>query len=223
MATKVTSRVLDDNSVGVAQLSAGAVTLDKLITSVQQALLPVGAVQAFARTSAPAGWLLCNGDIIGTTGTVQGIAASNLTTLRSTLATSFGSNGQLPNLQGVFVRGAGAQTIENPAGAGGGINTYTATYGQTQGDQFRRHTHAINSSNSGRSASEDADPVRSSGVGGINTRGGALQGPLLVLDDNDIAPDLTIKYTGGPSSNVTNNTPGETRPANVTLLYCIKY
>jgi hypothetical protein len=55
---------------------AGAVTLDKLITSVQQALLPVGAVQAFARTSAPAGWLLCNGDIIGTTGTVQGIAAS---------------------------------------------------------------------------------------------------------------------------------------------------
>jgi hypothetical protein len=137
--TKVTNRVLEVDSVGTAQLSAGAVTLDKLITTIQQALLPVGAVQAFARTSAPAGWLICNGDAIGTTGTVQGIAANSLTALRNVfLADSnpFGvssSNPLLPDLRGYFVRGSGTNSDGTAAG----------TFGAKQADEFRSHRHSV--------------------------------------------------------------------------------
>jgi hypothetical protein len=48
--------VVADNEVTTAKILDGNVTLAKLVTAVQQALLPAGAVQAFAMNSAPAGW-----------------------------------------------------------------------------------------------------------------------------------------------------------------------
>ena len=42
-------------------IADNAVTLAKLAAAVQNALVPVGSIVATARTTAPTGWLLCNG------------------------------------------------------------------------------------------------------------------------------------------------------------------
>lgn len=44
-----------------AAIANNAVTLAKLATAVQNALVPVGSIVATARTTAPAGWLMCDG------------------------------------------------------------------------------------------------------------------------------------------------------------------
>jgi microcystin-dependent protein len=195
--TKVTNRVLDVNSVSTAQLSAGAVTLDKLITTIQQALLPVGAVQAFARTSAPAGWLICNGDAVGTSGTVQGVAASSLTALRNVfLADSnpFGVSGSdplLPDLRGYFVRGSGTNSDGTAAG----------TFGAKQADELKAHTHALSVQFSAQdgTAGQATNPVR---VGAADAG----------------------RFTAGVSGGVAVDAGGtETRPKNIAMLYCIKF
>lgn len=192
MATKVTDRVLADNSVGVAQLSAGAVTLDKLITNIQQALLPVGAVQAFARTTTPAGWLICNGDAIGTTGTVQGIAASSLADIRSVLVTDTnpfgvsGSNPLLPDLRGYFIRGHGTNADGTDS---------VGSFGRKQADEFRSHQHISNIN--------EQTPSN----GHMATAG--------------VQNDQATRFASGGRVSATGG--AETRPVNITLLYCIKY
>jgi microcystin-dependent protein len=202
--TKVTSRVLEDSSVGVAQLSAGAVTLDKLITSVQQALLPVGAVQAFARTTAPAGWLICNGDAIGTTGTVQGIAASSLASIRSILVADtnpFGVSGSdplLPDLRGYFVRGHGTNA-DGTASVG--------SFGRKQADAFQSHNHTV------------TDPGHAHNILYYQSTGGGQAAASAQAANS--ATGGTASASTGISINNTGDT--ETRPINIALLYCIKY
>lgn len=105
----------------------------------------------------------------------------------------------LPNTQGVFIRGAGSQTI-------GGI-TYTGTMGTVQGDQMQGHKHMA------------VDPsvglVHNLGFPGgaasfVNTYGSVQNG---------------ITQTGVPISDGSNGTPrtgDETHPANISLTYIIK-
>ena len=202
--TKVTNRVLDVDSVGTVQLSAGAVTLDKLITTIQQALLPVGAVQAFARTSAPSGWLICNGDAIGTTGTVQGIAASSLTALRNVFLADnnpFGvlsSNPLLPDLRGYFIRGHGTNTDGTAAG----------TFGAKQASALASHRHLLMSNQSSTVAIDSNNPnLAMIGNQGTNTFSYHLFGT------NQPINSTFSGFQGGD----------ENRPANIALLYCIKF
>lgn len=93
------------------------------------ALNMVGMVAAFAKTTAPAGWLICNGQSLLRTGTYAD--------LFSVIGTSFGSldstHFYLPNLLGVFVRGwNSASTGYDPSRA----------FGTTQLDAFESHTHS---------------------------------------------------------------------------------
>jgi phage-related tail fiber protein len=106
-------------------------------TTVVQTAVPVGVVQSFARITAPSGWLICNGDAIGTTGTIQGVAASSLVSLRNMfLADSnpFGTtsgNPLLPDLRGEFIRGwAGTRAVDTGR-----------VFGSNQADEFKSHTH----------------------------------------------------------------------------------
>jgi microcystin-dependent protein len=205
--------VVADNEVTTAKILDGNVTLAKLVTAVQQALLPAGAVQAFAMNSAPAGWLAANGNEYAKTGAYAALFAAISTTYGETNGSGGAgtSHFRVPDLQGIFVRGSGSQTI--------GSNTYSGTFANRQGDLFRRHTHAIGTSSNPASTSNTADPVRSSAAGLPNTRGGAGQDALMVLDSGETDADLTIEYTGG----IDASNPGETRPANIALLYCIKF
>jgi microcystin-dependent protein len=104
--------------------------------------VPTGSVYHFATSTAPTGFLFCNGDAVPNgNGTVQGVT-TDFSALYAILGTTYGAAGTLPDLEGVFIRGTGSQTIS-------GI-TYSGTLGTKQGDQLQGHRHNSNTrSNSG--------------------------------------------------------------------------
>jgi microcystin-dependent protein len=138
-----TAKILDGN-VTDAKLAAtlnlssktvtlpnASVALAQLVTAVQQALLPAGAVQAFAMNSAPAGWLAADGSNVNRT---------TYASLFSAISTTYGAGDgsttfALPDLRGYFVRGSGT----NGDGAAAG------TFAAKQADAFQAHRHGITS------------------------------------------------------------------------------
>lgn len=144
--------------------------------------IPAGAVMPFARATAPAGWLIANGNAVPNgSGTVQGVTA-DFAALHAAVSTSFGTAGTLPDLQGIFVRGSGSQAID-------GI-TYNKTFALKETDGLKRHSHDFGT----------AAEIRHTVTGGPEyIRTGWERG--------------AIGLTGGD----------ETRPANIALLYCIKF
>jgi microcystin-dependent protein len=162
------------------------VTTAKLATVTAQSLLPAGAVMAFARATAPAGWLIANGDAVPNgSGTVQGVTA-NFAALYAAVSTSFGTVGTLPDLRGIFVRGSGSQTISGTA--------YTKAFALKEVDDIKAHQHSFTD------ATWEAP-------GGVQP----IFGP-----NSGVRVTSSLTTTGGPTG-------GETRPANIALLYCIKF
>jgi hypothetical protein len=184
-----TASAIADGSVSTAKIVDANVTLAKLVTAVQQALVPAGAVQAFAMNSAPAGWLAADG---------ANVSRSTYAALFSAIGTTYGAGDgsttfALPDLRGIFVRGSGSQTIS-------GI-TYNKTFAAKEGDAFQGHRHEIN-------ASAGDSPT---GNGGI------IDGPA----GGDVSGFVKDVITDG--TNGAPRTASETRPANIALLYCIKF
>ena len=106
----------------------------------------------------------------------------------------------LPDLRGIFVRGSGSQTIS-------GI-TYNKTFAAKEGDAFQGHQHDATDGTPGTPMQYSAS---GRGAGGFNVWFGGTSG--------------TTGHTA-PASDGTNGTPrtaSETRPANIALLYCIKF
>ena len=134
-----TAKILDAN-VTDAKLAAtlnlssktvtlpnSSVALAQLVTAVQQALLPAGAVQAFAMNSVPSGWLAADG---------TAVSRSTYAALFSAISTTYGAGDgsttfALPDLRGYFVRGSGTNSDGTAAG----------TFGAKQADYFKAHTH----------------------------------------------------------------------------------
>ena len=187
----VTPTKLNELSQSTVALTAGtivdadvsasaAIAASKLSTAAQQALLPAGAVMPFAMNSAPAGWLAADG---------TAVSRSTYATLFAAISTTHGvgdgsTTFNLPNLQGVFVRGSGSQTISGTA--------YSGTFAEKQQDALKTHTHTYKK----------------------NTGGNAVTGGPSTISDGEIDAQ-----TGNPST----GTSAETRPANIALLYCIKF
>jgi microcystin-dependent protein len=147
-----TAKILDAN-VTTAKIADGNVTLAKLVTAVQQALLPAGAVQAFAMNSAPAGWLAADGSNVNRT---------TYAALFSAISTTYGAGDgsttfALPDLQGYFVRGSGTNSDGTAAG----------TFGTKQADEFKSHNHTVSDTNFTASA---ATPGGAGAVTGSITR-----------------------------------------------------
>jgi hypothetical protein len=206
-------------AIALSKLATGAlptaitVSTANLVAAVANALVPVGTVQSFARSTAPTGWLAANGSTIGSASSNATNASADYSALFTVLwdnwsntdlpildsagaastrganaAADFAANKRLPlpDLRGIFVRGAGsAQTI--------GGNSYSGTFGAKQADDLKSHAHDINNfastGNFGTTGTQFG-PVRY----GSTATGAALA-------------------TGGT----------ETRPANIALLYCIKF
>jgi microcystin-dependent protein len=104
--------------------------------------VPTGSVYHFASSTAPTGFLICNGGAVPNgNGTVQGVT-TDFSALYAILGTTYGVAGTLPDLEGVFIRGTGSQIIS-------GI-TYSGTLGAKEVDNFKAHNHtATGSSNTG--------------------------------------------------------------------------
>lgn len=160
---------------------------------------PVGSVQMFAGSAAPEGWLLCDG------ATLNSVANTKYAALFAVINTTYGGTGassfKVPDCRGIFVRGAGSQTISG--------ETYTATLGVAQKDATAVNGLTVNTKTGltvlvpaivGRAQDEnDSDNER-----------------MVNNDSNRITYNLNHDHTLA-------STDTETRPANVAMNYIIKY
>lgn len=112
-----------DGAVTTAKIDDGDVTLAKLAAAVQAFLVPVGTIVAYGGSSAPTGWLLCDGSTF------------NATTY-SSLNTVLGGN-TLPDMRGRFPMGKTASGTGSTLLGTGGSNTIGET-------NLPSHTHSIN-------------------------------------------------------------------------------
>ena len=211
--TFATADDTDDSTLEVSggkfRVKDGGITSAKLLAAVANALMPVGAVQAFARSTAPAGWLSANGNTIGSASSGATNASADYSALFAVLwdnwtntalpiltsggsastrgadaAADFAANKRLPlpNLQGIFVRGSGSQTFSG--------STYNKAFALKETDELKSHTHTYTR------------------YGQLITRAGGGDGSI-----SDGTSGVETVATGG----------AETRPANIALLYCIKF
>jgi microcystin-dependent protein len=127
LASDIDASKITTGTLPIARIAGGSVTLEKLVLSVQQALLPAGAVQAFAMNGAPSGWLAANGSNVSRT-----TYAALFSAIGTTYGTGDGSTTfTLPDLRGYFVRGSGTNSDGVAAG----------TFGQKQTDAYKSHNH----------------------------------------------------------------------------------
>jgi hypothetical protein len=169
-------------------------------------ICPVGVVLPFALATTPTGWLACDGTIIPTSGTLQGVNAALLQTLRGLLGTTYGATGQLPNLQGQFIRGL----TTNLSTASRDPLSGSRLLGNVQGDAIRDMVGEFKVAGAGGGLD---------GIAGVfnvkNSPNSYLSAPQTVATSN-------VGYAQFQASNVVP-TDVENRPVNIALLYCIKY
>jgi microcystin-dependent protein len=127
------------------------------------------------------------------------VSRSAYAALFAAISTTYGAGDgsttfNLPDLRGIFVRGSGSQTIS-------GI-TYDKTFAAKEGDAMQGHQHAVTHN-------------ALFAVAGNAYQGGA--GAIL---------NAATIQVGNPTTDGANGTPrtaSETRPANIAMLYCIKF
>ncbi len=176
-----------------ANLSSGTVPLAALVDAVKLALCPAGSIMAYGGTTAPTGWLLCDG---------TSYSRTTYLTLFTAIGTSFGAvpdNFNVPDLRGRFLRGTDNGATHDPDRAsrtaittGGNIGD---TIGSLQLDAFKSHVHALPS---------DSVPGATGDMPTVNNTAGS---------DEAISAANPTGSTGGT----------ETRPVNVNVNYIIKY
>jgi microcystin-dependent protein len=159
---------------------------------------PPGAIIAFAGTSAPTGWLACQGQLVSRTTYAALFAAIGTTWGAGDGSTTFG----LPDLRGVFLRGTGTNATGSSSGAVGPAVGGYAT------DTYLNHTHTASQASHNHTYTYfQAAGSTASGVGG--------QTPSSTSGTTSSAtPAITVdtSTTGGT----------ETKPKNYGILYIIK-
>lgn len=160
------------------------------------AIAPIGSVVAFAGGQPPPGWLLCDGTAVSRTTYAALFATIGTTWGEGDAATTF----NLPDMRGRFLRGtdhgAGHDPDANSRTASLGGGNIGDRVGTLQGHQFERHTH---------------------GYAGAFTQDGSVIG-------GHIQGGTSTPYTvWGYGSNTGVAGGNETRPANVSVNYIIKF
>lgn len=160
---------------------------------------PAGIIAPFAGTSAPSGWLACQG---------QAISRTTYATLFTAIGTTWGSGDgsttfNLPDLRGMFLRGTGTNATGSSSGAvGPSVGTYAA-------DTYLNHSHTASSSDSGHTHSY------------INPGGSVAAGSG--ASGNQVTQTSGVGYANISTTVNTSTTGGtETKPKNYGILYIIK-
>ena len=162
------------------------------MTGVQTCALPIS---PFAGTTAPTGWLACQG---------QAVSRTTYAALFAAISTTWGSGDgsttfNVPDLRGMFLRGTGTNATGSSSGAvGPSVGTYAA-------DTYLNHSHAI------------TDPGHTHTYvtfGGQAAGGsGASANPTT---------SSTGSSTTGITVNTSTTGGTETKPKNYGILYIIK-
>ena len=201
------------SSIGTADILDGAVTQAKINSSVT--FPPSGAVLAFAMTTAPTGWLVANGATI---------SRATYAALFAAIGTNYGTGDgsttfAIPDLRGYFVRGSGTNADGTAAGS----------FGAKQTHGFASHTHLGSANSAGSHVhtftapnGQNAEFVYYSG-----SWDGRIDGSQADTGNDRNTTNLNsyIQPAGSHSHTISITATGgtETRPANIAMLYCIKY
>ena len=161
----------------------------------------VGTVSYYAASTAPTGWLFCNGVTVPNgTGTVQGITA-NFSALYNVVRDTYGTMGTVPDLRGQFIRGWDPSNSID----------LSRRFGSTQQDALQGHWHDFYSS-----PYADGGPY-------LHANFDALDRAQNTKNPYANTVGYKVKDAISDGSNGTPRIGKETRPVNVALLPCIKY
>lgn len=169
-------------------------TPQRTLQSIQFNAVPPGTVMHFAASTAPSGWLYCDG---------SAISRATYSRLFSNIGTTFGTGDgsatfNIPDLRDEFIRGA------NPG---------SRAVGLAENDSYRSHNHSGSTNSAGAHSHSVSIPLNSNG-GTPSLENG---GPSTKSFNTSTAGAHTHSFT-------TNSTGGsETRPQNVALLPIIKF
>jgi len=157
--------------------------------------IPAGMIQAFGNTTAPGGWLICDGSSYST---------SSYAALFASIGYTWGGAGasfNVPDLRGMFLRGTGTNGTQSGA-VGPSVGAY-------QADAYLNHTHAI------------TDPGHAHIFNNPNSgSSGAGSGLLLGIPSATYSGTQSAQTGITVNSSTTGGT--ETRSKNYGVLYCIK-
>lgn len=165
----------------------------------------VGMIASFAMSSAPSGWLVCNG---------AEYAIADYGDLHTAIGTTWGAltNGSggagsthfvVPDLQGAFLRGSGTGTINSRNKAGGSVGGFQEDSYQGFKSQLRASGGDITIQN-------------------VNS-GGQVTGKIPYgTASGGSARTVTIDHIDNGSNGVPRES-SETKPYNASVQYCIKY
>ncbi len=155
--------------------------------------VPIGTVVMYGGATAPIGWVLCDGTAYSRTV----LYAALFAVVSTTYGIGDGSTTfNVPDARGVFIRGAGSQTINT--------RTKTGTRGTTQEDALQGHRHNF-LVNQVTFAGTDGANLNSSSSGSVKNGTGAL-----------VVDPITDGSHGTPRID------SETYPSNITLSYIIR-
>ena len=162
---------------------------------------PPGSLIAFAGTAAPTGWLACQG---------QAVSQTTYAALFAAIGTTWDIGGEgagnfrLPDLRGMFLRGAGTNATGSSSGAvGQPVSDYAA-------DTYLNHSHTATSTDSGHTHAYNKPQATSSASGGAVSGNEAAN--TTGTGNANITTTVATSTTGGT----------ETKPKNYGVLYIIK-
>jgi len=141
-AVKTFSEGLADGS----NIDTGAITSDKLATSAVQLLTPTGSIVQYAGATAPAGWVMCDGQALSQTtyAALYAVIGSTYNTAGGQAAPAAGTF-RVPILTGRVPVGKAASGTFASLAATGGAETHTLTEAQLPSHQHGDGTLATNS------------------------------------------------------------------------------
>ena len=199
-ATRLTINSTDATStVPIVLPTAPTTTLQAATKGYVDQSSPAGMIAPFAGTSAPTGWLACEG---------QAVSQTTYAALYAAIGTTWDIGGEgagnfrLPDLRGMFLRGAGTNATGSSSGAvGQAVSDYAA-------DTYLNHSHAV------------TDPGHShSYVTNGSTRNGDVSGSTYMIIPTTTS---TGTSTTGLTVNTSTTSGTETKPKNYGVLYIIK-
>lgn len=194
-ASAVTTAKINDSAVTTAKVNDAAVTLAKLASDVAASLVPAGSVMSYVGTSAPTGWLMCDG---------SAVSRVTYAALFAVIGTSHGSGDgsttfNLPDYRGRFLRGLDGSAGRDPddssrTAMNSGGNTGDAV-GSVQSDQFGSHSHTVSNL--------------------LNPNYSFREGSGTILFNANLggSPAATVSSAGG----------NETRPKNAFVNFIVKH
>lgn len=144
-------------SIGTTNLADSSVTLEKIAAAVQATLVPTGTVSAFAGSSAPTGYLLCDG--------TSGYSTTTYAALFAVIGYTYGGSGgsfSVPNLKGRTIIGVGVGSeITGTLGTVQGVKEVTLTASQSG---IPAHTHPDGTTSNHNSGQLSAAPFAGGGT-----------------------------------------------------------